>query len=125
MASRDIWKHGSGKQLQDLLSSALLTLLLPGSEGRSIYFASPWMSDFALFDNTSREVAAIFPEFADRDSVRFASYLSTLSVRHDVRVVTARNRTSDAFVERLRSLERPTGNGSLRIRISAEETHEK
>lgn len=124
MPSRDIWKHGSGRLLHDLLSSALLTLLLPGSEGRPVYFASPWMSDFALFDNAAREVAAVFPEQADHDQIRFVDYLEVLSARHDVRIITARNRTSDAFVETLRAPMR-RANGSLRVRIAPQETHEK
>src|SRR6476659_9575904 len=98
MASRDVWKYGSGLVLHDLLSSALLTLLLPDSIARAVYFASPWMSDFKLFENGAREVAALFPDLAERDHVRFTDYLRTLRERHDVRIITARNRTSDAFV---------------------------
>jgi hypothetical protein len=124
MPSRDVWKHGSGRLLQDLLSSALLTLLLPGSEGRPLYFASPWMSDFALFDNAAREVAALFPDQADQDHVSFIDFLGAVSARHDVRVITASNRTSDAFIERLRPNAQRAGV-ALRARIAPQETHEK
>jgi hypothetical protein len=124
MPNRDVWKHGSGRLLQDLLSSALLTLLLPGSEGRAIYFASPWMSDFALFDNAAREVADLFPDQADQERVSFIDFLAAVSVRHDVRIVTVSNRTSDAFLERLRPTARHAA-GALRARIAPQETHEK
>lgn len=124
MPSRDVWKHGSGRLLQDLLSSALLTLLLPGSEGRPVYFASPWMSDFALFDNASREVAGLFPDQADQDRVTFIEFLEVVSGRHDVRIITASNRTSDAFLEKLRPAGKRAG-GALRARIAPQETHEK
>src|SRR5436190_23225495 len=117
MLSRDVWKHGSGRLLQDLLSSALLTLLLPGSESRSVYFASPWMSDFALFDNATRQVAGLFPDQADQERVSFIEFLGAASVRHNVRIITTSNSTSDAFLERLR----PTAqhaSGALRARIA-------
>lgn len=125
MPSRDIWKHGSGRQLEDLLASAMLTLLLPGSEGRPVYLASPWMSDFALFDNGSRQVGALFPDLADRGEIRFVEFLSALCTRHDVRIITSRNRTSDAFVAQLGALVPVSGGGSLRVRVSPGETHEK
>src|SRR5687768_2750096 len=102
MPSRDVWKHGSARRLQDVLSSALLTLLLPGSEGRPLYFASPWISDFALFENAAREVAALFPDQADQDYMSFVDFLEAASARHDVRIITTRNHTSETFIERLR-----------------------
>jgi len=124
MPSRDVWKHGSGRLLQELLSSVLLTLLLPGSEGRPIYFASPWMSDFSLFDNAAREVAALFPDQADQDRVSFIDFLGVACARHDVRIITASNRTSDAFVDQLRRTAQRV-RGALRVRIAPPETHEK
>ena len=124
MPSREVWKHGSGRVLQDLLSSAFLTLLLPGSEGRPVYFASPWMSDFTLFDNAAREVASLFPELADQDRISFIVFLEVVCLRHDVRIITTSNRTSDAFVEQLRPIAKRVA-GSLRARIAPHETHEK
>ncbi len=124
MPSRDIWKHGSGQILQDLLSSALLTLLLPGAEGRPVYFASPWMSDFALFENASRQVASLFPDHADLDHVSFIQFLGVAAARHHIRIMTSRNATSDAFIERLRPV--ATRNGTaLKVRLSPQEAHEK
>ena len=125
MPNRDVWKYGSSQRLHELLSSALITLLLPGSEGRSVYFASPWMSDFNLFENGAREVSALFPVLADRATIRFVEFLKTLSDRHDVRIITARNRVSDAFVDRLRGISEGGAQRSLRVRISPQETHEK
>ena len=124
MPSRDVWKHGSGPRLQDLLSSALLTLLLPGSEGRPLYFASPWMSDFALFHNAAREVASLFPDQADQDVVGFIEFLGNVCARHNVRIITTSNRTSDAFLDRLRPAAL-RATGAIRARIAPQEIHEK
>jgi hypothetical protein len=125
MTSRDVWKSGSGRLLQELLSSALLTLLLPGPAGLTVYFASPWISDFRLFENGARQVAALFPDLADQDQIQFVEYLGALGERHNVRIITAQNRTSDAFVERLRANMRQRVSGSIKARISPQETHEK
>lgn len=125
MPSRDIWKHGSSQLLQELLASALLTLLLPGSEGRVVYFASPWVSEFNIFENGAREVAALFPEQAERGKIRFSEFLDALRERHDVRIMTGHNRVSDAFVARLRGMMKRDDLRSLRVRISPQETHEK
>jgi hypothetical protein len=124
MPSRDVWKHGSGRFLQDLLSSALLSLLLPGSEGRPLYFASPWMSDFVLTTNAAREVADLFPEQEEQDRISFLEFLGAVATRHDVRIITVSNRTSDAFLERLRPVAL-RAEGALRARLAPQETHEK
>lgn len=124
MPSRDVWKHGSGRHLQDLLSSALLSLLLPGSEGRPLYFASPWMSDFVLTTNAVREVADLFPEHEEQDRISFLEYLGSVAKRHDVRIITGSNRTSDSFLHRLRPVAL-RAEGALRARLAPQETHEK
>jgi hypothetical protein len=82
------------------------------------------MSDFTLLENTSREVADLFPELEEQGEIRFLEYLRALCVRHDVRLITSRNATSDGFVERLRHVA-PADGGSLRVRLSPEKRHEK
>ena len=59
--SHDIWSHGSGRELRDLLASSFCTLLLLEGETQPVYFSSPWMSDFTLFENHFREFERLFP----------------------------------------------------------------
>jgi hypothetical protein len=82
------------------------------------------MSDFALFDNAAREVAELFPDYADQERVTFLEFLGAVIARHDVRIITVSNRTSDAFLERLRAVGQRSA-GALRARIASQETHEK
>lgn len=124
MPTRDVWKHGGGRSLQDLLSSALLSLLLPGPAGPPVYFASPWMSDFALFSNAAREVADVFPEQEEQASIRFVDFLGAAAARHAVRIITTSNRTSDAFLERLRPIALRSSD-AITARLAPHETHEK
>lgn len=99
LQSRDIWTHGGGWPLPDLLRSALASLLLKGPSSRAVYFASPWITDFNLFDNRFRDVVAIFPRLADQSWIRFSDYLGLLGQRMEVRLVTTRNERSDAFLD--------------------------
>src|SRR5262245_17992664 len=97
MPSRDIWSHGSGTALQDLLASVLGNLLLQGPSTRPVYFSSPWMSDFPLFQNHFGEFSALFPDLTEQDEIHFAEYLARLSVHRPVRVVSVRTQTSETF----------------------------
>src|SRR5262249_28775571 len=106
MASRDIWSHGSGRQLADLISSVLATLLLD-SDPRPAYFSSPWLSDFLVFENRFREFGALFPEFADGGQVWFADFLPRLARRRSVRLITTRQDISLEFVARIRAARIP------------------
>jgi hypothetical protein len=98
LQSRDIWTHGGGWPLPDLLRSALASLLLLGKHDRPAYFASPWITDFDLFDNRFREHAALFPRLAEQPWIRFSDYLCALSSRLDVRLLTTDNNRSNSFV---------------------------
>lgn len=99
IVSRDIWTHGGGWPLPDLLRSALASLLIKPASPRAIYFASPWITDFALFDNRFRDYEALFPRLADAPWIRFSDYLEVLARTMEVRLVTTRNERSDAFCE--------------------------
>lgn len=99
MPSRDVWSHGSGNALRDLLSSALVSLLMAPAGAEPAYFSSPWMSDFPLFENHRGDFAALFPEFADERRIRFSEYLRQLSRRRPVRIITVRNPSSDRFIK--------------------------
>ena len=60
-ASRDIWSHGSGTQLSDLVGSSLSTLLLLPKTEKPIYLSSPWISDFPLLRNQFKQFSSLFP----------------------------------------------------------------
>lgn len=124
MPSRDVWKHGGGRLLQDLLGSALITLLLPSSDVRPVYFASPWMSDFVLVANAVREFADLFPAQEEQGEITFVDYLSVVARRREIRIITMQNPTSNAFVERLLSIS-DASRSTISIRLSSQETHEK
>ncbi|MER9593966.1 hypothetical protein [Mesorhizobium sp. M0244] len=98
LQSRDIWTHGGGWPLPDLLRSALASLLLLGVHDRPAYFASPWITDFDLFDNRFRDFAALFPRLAEQPWIRFSDYLSVLSSKLEVRLLTTDNDRSGAFM---------------------------
>jgi hypothetical protein len=90
-ASRDIWSHGSGTQLPELISSCLATLLLLPPSAKPIYLSSPWISDFALLNNQFRQFSSLFPELDSRAEVRFGEYLATISLLMPVRIITVGN----------------------------------
>lgn len=117
----DVWSHASGTMLQDLLTSALASLLLSGSDNRPAYFSSPWMSDFPLFPNHCEQFSGLVPEYADAPDIYFTQYLEQLSLRRPVRIITVHNATSDAFATK--PIWRTSRNVS--IRFVAETYHEK
>jgi len=121
MASREIWSHGSGTALQDLLASILGNLLLQGPSARPVYFSSPWMSDFPLFQNHFGEFSALFPDRPDQDQIRFTEFLARLSNHRPVRVITVQTPTSETFAKS------PTlqSCSAVEIRFAPQTYHEK
>jgi hypothetical protein len=119
--SRDIWSHGSGTQIRDLLSSCLATLLLMPASLRPVYFSSPWMSDFVLLENHFRQFSALFPELDGRAEIRFSEYLEALAQRFRLRLIATRNDTSKNFLASSAVL-RAT---NLESRFAPDEHHEK
>ncbi|MGE5608800.1 MAG: hypothetical protein ACM359_06080 [Bacillota bacterium] len=120
MSSRDVWSHGSGTALHDLLSSSLLSLLLAPPVPEPAYFCSPWLSNFVLFGNCHREVSAAFPTLADAGEIWFSEYLAELAQRMPVRVVTVRNEITDAFLAGSAMRE-----SDVQVRFAGSEFHEK
>lgn len=96
--SRDIWSHGSGTQLSDLIASCLSTLLLYPFSEVPIYFNSPWISDFPLLRNQFKQFSALFPHLDARDEIRFSDVLQSISGKMPVRIVTVANDVSKNFV---------------------------
>ncbi|HVJ67388.1 MAG TPA: hypothetical protein VM510_05355 [Caulifigura sp.] len=121
MASRDVWSHGSGSALRDLLSSALASLLMAPAGPEPAYFSSPWMSDFPLFENYDGDFVALFPELADERRIRFSDYLHLLSRRRPVRIIAVRHPISETFA-RIPALQESDG---VQFRYAPEIYHEK
>jgi hypothetical protein len=120
-ANRDIWSHGSGTQIRDLLSSSLASLLLMPASPRPVYFSSPWISDFALLENHFRQFSALFPELDGRAEIRFSEYIEALARRAHLRLIATRNDTSENFLA-CSAICRAT---NLEWRFAPEEHHEK
>lgn len=121
-SSRDIWSHGSGRQLQDLLASSLSTLLLMSPEDKPVYVSSPWMSDFLLFENRYREYESLFPDLADHAEIFLSRYLIRLARKLPVRLITTKNNISENF---LNSLGNIGGLVSVQWRFANDDYHEK
>lgn len=121
LQSRDIWTHGGGWPLPDLLRSAFASLLLLEQHDRPAYFASPWITDFDLFDNRFRDYASLFPRLADQPSIRFSDYLVKLSAKLDVRLLTTDNDRSSALM----SLPALRGAPNIACRFGDSNFHEK
>lgn len=120
LKSRDIWTHGGGWPLPDLLRSSLTSLLLQPAQDRPAYFASPWITDFDLFDNRFHDFAALFPRIADQPWIRFSDYLQLLSTRLEVRILTTSNERSSAFISSPQ-----IRNSNLSCRLGDSKFHEK
>ena len=121
MPSRDVWSHGSGSALRDLLSSALASLLMAPTGVEPAYFSSPWMSDFPLFENHFGDFVPLFPEFADEHRIRFSEYLRQLARKIPVRIITVHNTSSEYFA-RSPAFQ---GTDGVQFRYAPETYHEK
>jgi hypothetical protein len=118
--SRDVWSHGSGQQLRDLLASSLSTLLLLEGE-KHAYFSSPWVSDFILFENHYGQFNALFPEFGDQTEIRFSDYLVCLAKKLPVRIITTSSEVSVGFRSHLEL----RSSAHIQVRTAPDEYHEK
>ncbi|MDB4458529.1 hypothetical protein N9068_00565 [bacterium] len=121
MVSRDIWSHGVGSSLKDLLASCCSTLMLADPPAQPAYFSSPWMSNFVLFQNPFCEWAGFFPDLADQPEIRFADFISRLSEARPVRLIVVNNSTSQSFIKD------PVISNSkgIDVRLAPETYHEK
>lgn len=119
--SRDIWSHGSGSELRDLLASSFCTLLLLEGETQPVYFSSPWMSDFVLFENRFHEFERLFPELDTSAEIKFSDYLVRLSRKLAVRIITTQSNASLSFLQRLKQI----AGQNVQSRFVPDEYHEK
>ncbi len=116
---RDIWSYGGGARLSELLSSSLATLLLL-RPSKPTYFASPWITDFVLFNNQFRAFSTLFPALADETRITFSKYIAQLSEVSEIRIMTTNSMISREFLE-IDNLKRP----GISFRIVPDLTHEK
>ena len=121
LITRDIWTHGGGWPIPDLLKSCLGSLLLQRKIYKHIYFASPWITDFELFDNRYNDYSYLFPEISDKDRIMFSDYLYVLSKRTQVRIITLKNPRSENFLKDFRII----NNENLLFKFGDNGFHEK
>src|SRR5271166_2545466 len=104
MASRDIWSKRASENIQELLASLLVALLLQEPRSTPLYLCSPYLSDFRLLDNSFGQFADLFtylPELGDKADILFTETLRELSSRSPVRIITVQNPSSIPFATRL------------------------
>src|SRR5207253_3359073 len=116
-----LWASSQSLELPDLIRSLLGLTLLAAQRERPVYFCSPWMSDFPVFDNAFGEFSALFTDLADQRHIRFSDFLVELANSTSVRIVTIRSDTSKAFLANPR-ISRVRGIG---IRFADNSLHEK
>ena len=116
---RDIWSYGGSARLSELLSSSLATLLLLRSS-KPTYLASPWITDFTLYNNQFRAYSALFPALADEARITLSKYIARLSEISEVRIMTTKSRRSREFLQ-IHTLNRP----NISHRIVSDLIHEK
>jgi hypothetical protein len=104
MASRDIWSKRASENIQELLASLLVALLLQEPRTTPLFLCSPYLSDFRLLDNSFGQFADLFthlPELADKTDILFSETLRELSSRLPIRIVTVQHSSSIPFINRL------------------------
>lgn len=124
MSSRDIWSKGGSGKVHGLLASLFSALLIREERSTPLYLCSPYLSDFALLDNSFGQYRALFPAhpaLSDRATLRLSEVLAAVSHRMPVRVVTIKHPSSNAFLDRLVQ----NNDGNLAIRIASDSYHEK
>ena len=119
MPSRDLWSHGSGRQLPDLVSSVLIALLLRRDDPRPAYFCSPWITQFSVGSNAFDKFLPLFPDLSGHYEIPFATYLVRLARDRVVRLVTTDKQPSRDF------LATPALRAAVEIRIAEDGFHEK
>jgi hypothetical protein len=95
---RGIWAHSESLELPDVIRSLFSLTLLAGVSTRPIYFCSPWISDFPVFENGFGQFSALFPDLADQREILFSDFLVYLCALAEVRLVTKHTDVSHAFL---------------------------
>jgi hypothetical protein len=121
LISRDIWTHGGGWPLPDLLRSALSSLIIHREAFNHIYFASPWITDFDLFDNRFKAYEGIIPRLSSTSKIRFSDYLVELSSFCEIRLLSTDNKYTNGFF----SNEKISKSSNIKKKYGEKKFHEK
>lgn len=119
--SRDIWTHGGGWPLPDLLRSALSSLLLHRQSFPHIYFASPWITDFDLFDNRFKAYEGIISRLSSTSKIKFSDYLVELSKFCEIRLLSTDNDYTNRFFSNEKIINAP----NIKKKYGDKKFHEK
>jgi hypothetical protein len=116
----DIWSNSASWRLRGLIQSSIAYLLLVGKHSRPIYLCSPWVSDFPVFDNANGHFSSLVPEVADHLHIYLSDCLSQLSRENEVRIVSKKTSTTEAFCTMPKIVE-----SSIKVKLSDDKLHEK
>lgn len=101
-STREIYSRRSADLPADLLQSLFLAeLLYPSSR---LWVSSPWITDFDLIDNKSRQFGALVPRWPSTP-IRFSEVLAELAERgSELVVITSHDPKNDDFLSRIYDL---------------------
>ena len=121
LLARDIYSQRSADRPADLLQSLFIAeLLFPSSR---VWISSPWIVDFDLIDNSSRQLASLVPAWP-ATPIRFSDVLRELLERRSGIVIISNHDPKNAdFLSRMES---SRGSFPDRVHIFMENrVHEK
>ena len=101
-SSRDIYSRRSADLPSDLLQSLFLAeLLFPSSR---VWISSPWIADFDLIDNSSRQFGVLVPGWPAAP-IRFSDVLRELLERgSEIVVISSHDPKNNEFLSRVEGL---------------------
>ncbi len=122
MPTLDVWSNASNSDLRGVLSSAIACLVLQrtGTNTRSIYLCSPWISDFPVFDNRYGQFGDLLPRHRSVSRIRFGDLLLHLSESMPVRIISKDTEATRQFLTA-----RPGFSDAISVRIADASLHEK
>ncbi len=120
MPTLDIWSNSASWRLRGLIQSSIANLLLIRTHERPIYLCSPWISDFPILDNSNGQFSSLVPGAAERSRINLSDCLAELSADNDVRIVSKKTQTSEAFFAMPKLATR-----NVQMRMSDNKLHEK
>ena len=101
-SARDIYSQRSADQPADLLQSLFIAeLLFPSSR---VWVSSPWIVDFDLIDNSSRQFEALVPGWP-ATPIRFSDVLrELLKRRSDIIIISNHDPKNADFLSRMEGM---------------------
>ena len=101
-SSRDIYSRRSSDLPSDLLQSLFLAeLLYPSSR---MWISSPWITDFDLINNSSRQYGALVPSWS-ASPIRFSDVLRELLERGtEIVIISSHDPKNNEFLSRMEGL---------------------